>query len=72
MTTDVQGDLPGTLKALAICQTDHPADAASALIAAAASILALRCDPPVIATLIRAAADDALSMTGHLEAVGHA
>ena len=61
------------LKVAAICNTSHPALAATALIRAAADILALSFGPVETCDMIRRVTDEALLLGGETgAAVGHA
>ncbi|PZO88399.1 MAG: hypothetical protein DI623_12790 [Sphingomonas sanxanigenens] len=50
------------LRTDALCNTASPADAASALMSAAAAILSARFEPPVICALLDAAMREALAL----------
>lgn len=62
-------ELAQQLQMKALCESDHPATAVSALLAAAAAILVVRFDPPTVADLMQQIVSESLSL--HMPA-GHA
>lgn len=62
-TSDTFTAFADRLRGIALCESDHPAVAATALITAATSILCARFDPPTVCALLVEASRDALMLS---------